>query len=537
MKHIKYIKLSTMVLFLAAVSMIAGASPGEGLHKIWKMKSTGSTALHSWEYEKARKAMDEMFVVAAEDGSSVALREAHKFRADYCFYEGDYACVNEAMGEALSLGLERDPDDLYERSAALVEAWAGSTVAHSEHFRLRYVEGRDEVLVGPALKALEAAHSVLTKDFDIDTGDPILVEVYPTVKSFSISTGLTDEDLEKSGTIAVCKYRRLMINTPRNLARGYSYLDTLSHELVHFVVYQRYGRAIPIWLHEALAKYQEDRYKGSKGGDLSPAQKSLLASALRQGELISFDRMSPSFAYLETPRQGQLAFAEVSTALGYMVDKGGWDLVFDVCDELAKGRDYRQAIKNAMGVDFDTFWGNWVSYAKGLGYEEIQGIEITVYEIRKGDENFEQVDEDVKEEELAEEGHWKYVRLGDLLRDRGHYRAAEVEYQRAREMDPYSPKILNKLGLCLFLGEEYERSLEPLQLGVKMYPSHSTTWVNLGRALFAADKKEESAKAFENALAINPFNPIPYRYLIDIYKERGEESEVERYFRDFKKIS
>ena len=62
------------------------------------------------------------------------------------------------------------------------------------------------------------------------------------------ATGLT---IRKglSGTIAVCKYHRLMIISPLAAANGYSWADTLAHEL--FIRYLKKSRnKVPIWLHE-----------------------------------------------------------------------------------------------------------------------------------------------------------------------------------------------------------------------------------------------------------------------------------------------
>ena len=39
-----------------------------------------------------------------------------------------------------------------------------------------------------------------------------------------------------SGTIAICKYNKLMFTSPKAMLRGYEWLDTLSHEYVHFVI-------------------------------------------------------------------------------------------------------------------------------------------------------------------------------------------------------------------------------------------------------------------------------------------------------------
>ena len=71
--------------------------------------------------------------------------------------------------------------------------------------------GKDAILAGPALNALENSYAALTKDFQIKPDDKVLVEVYPDFEAFTHGTGLTMEELENSGTIAICKYKRMMI--------------------------------------------------------------------------------------------------------------------------------------------------------------------------------------------------------------------------------------------------------------------------------------------------------------------------------------
>lgn len=489
----------------------------------------GNIALSKWDYRGALEISRQLFEMAEKEGDLEAETRAHLFKARYCFYAGDYPCARDELALAEEIrGLDDEGAEFLERMKKLALGWEGYKEARSEHFILRYMPGKDEVLIEPALASLELSYSVLTRDFQVEPNEPALVEIYPDFKTFGVSVGIPDEDIENSGTIAICKYRRLMVNSPRNLTRGYAYLDTLSHEYVHFLIYERFGGGVPIWLHEGIAKYEEARWRGDPGGELTPSQKSLLASALRQGELISFDRMHPSFAYLKTPRQGQLAFSEVCSVVEYLIELGGWDLIFKLCKELTRNRDYRKGIQKVTGVSFDRFWSDWIMYARGAGYKELPGMEISVFEIRKGEEGFDEVDEGIGESDISGGEQWRYARLGDLLRDRGHFQAAGVEYAQAREISPYSTKILNKQGLCFHLAKDYKGAVEPLQKAIELSPSFSTSYINLGRSLYAGGDEKGAAEVLEKALEINPFNPIAYNYLIKIYDKEGNEERARK---------
>ncbi|MFO8058711.1 MAG: tetratricopeptide repeat protein [bacterium] len=532
----KIVRWSRMGIFLAALlwlSALGSYSPAEE-QSFYQLRQQGRQALQNWEYSQARNISNELLEKADGEKQEHAAR---LFRAWYFFYQGDYPAAQEQLEKvpADELGTDR-ADSLRNRIEVLTDVWKDAPTERSEHFIFRYANPEDKVLAGPALEALEKAYDNLTQDIGVKPEPPILVEAYPTFDDFSAATGLSEEELENSGTIAVCKYRRLMVNSPRILVRGYPYRDTLSHELVHFLIYQRFGDTVPIWLHEGIAKYMELRWREDVGGHLLPSQKSVLASALRMGELISFERMHPSFAKLETPRQGQLAFAEVTTVVDYLVKKGGWPLVFKLCSEMKDMNDWKGAIKRSTGMEFDKFWDDWVQHARSQGYEELPGMEITVYEIRKGEQDFQESDP-VEESEVEKGKEYKYARLGDLLRDRGHLHAAIAEYKKAKEIAPYSVKILNKLGLCYYMAEEYESSIEPLQKAIKLVPDYSTSHVNLGRSFYKLEKYDKAKQTFEQVLEINPFNPIPYGYLIKIYKEKGNEDRVETLQQNYKIIS
>lgn len=501
----------------------------------------GRKALETWNYRAAEKIAEELKAIALKKETPASVvREIHHYRARYCFYAGDYAGADAEMKAMAELG---DLDDrgraLAERVEKLAELWKDAKEVKSEHFLLRYVSDKDVVIAGPALAALEKAYAVLVKELEVVPDAPVLVEVYPSFAGFSAATGLTDEELSDSGTIAVCKYRRLMVNTPRITSRGYAYQDTMSHEFVHFLVYERWAQAVPIWLHEGIAKHEEHRWRGAPGLELSLAEQSILASALRMNELISFDRMHPSFAKFKSPRQGQLAFAEVSLVVDYLLKKGGWPMIFRLGDELMAFPDYKTALQKVTGLPFDLFWQDWIGFAKSRGYKEIPGLEITAYEIKKGQPGLEDENEDeaVGEGDLAGGDEWKFARLGDLLRDREHYPAAVIEYQKAKELAPYSPRILNKLGLGFFLAKDYPASVAELQAAADLYPEFSTTLINLGRSLFALNKFPEAGAVLEHALTINPFNPIAYNYLIKLYESQGKKDKVEKLSKDLAIIS
>src|SRR5439155_1682145 len=89
--------------------------------------------------------------------------------------------------------------------------------------------------------------------------DADVLFLYGEVADLAKVSTLTLKEIETSGTIALCKFNRLMIVSPRALVRGYPWLDTLAHEFTHFVVSRASHNTVPIWFHEGLAKFEEQR--------------------------------------------------------------------------------------------------------------------------------------------------------------------------------------------------------------------------------------------------------------------------------------
>src|SRR5205807_9810296 len=193
----------------------------------------------------------------------------------------------------------------------------------SAHFVLRTRPGKDALLVPYALEGLEKAYTALSKDLGVSPPAKIRVEVYESAQALSRVSPLTVAEIKASGTIALCKYNRLMITSPRALLRGYAWLDTLSHEFTHYLVTKKGRNSVPIWLQEGLAKFLETRWRGAPGLAVDESSTVLLTRAAREKRLIPFAAMHPSIAKLPTQEMAALASAEVRPGIRLLSRRGG----------------------------------------------------------------------------------------------------------------------------------------------------------------------------------------------------------------------
>ena len=118
--------------------------------------------------------------------------------------------------------------------------------------------------------------------------------------------------------------------------------------------------------------------------------------------------------------------------------------------------------------------------------------------------------------------------LGDQLLGRGRPAAAANEYQRALQVSPHSPIILNKLGRVFIQMNRFDDALAPLKKALEVDPDSANTYVQLGRVYHAAKNYPESRSVLEEAIQINPFNPLIYRMLADVYTASGEQEKAKQ---------
>jgi len=475
----------------------------------------GEEALESWDVEEAEKILKGL----KEEGEPRVLLFAAKVK----FYKGDYQAALDLISRAREGGYAGgDSANLSGVITRTEEAARGFIVKESPHFRLRVKPGKDEILRDYALDALEKAYTRTGEDLGYFPTEKVLVEIYPDLESFIKISTLSRKDIETSGTVAICKFARINILTPRALLRGYAWLDTLSHEYVHYIINRKTRGTVPIWLHEGIAKYEELRWRKEKPGELTPSSQTILAKALKKGSIISFEKMHPSLAKLDSAEQAQLAFAEVSTAVEYIFDKWGRDTLHDLLQNLTKGKTEAQVCVSALKLTCQEFFTSWRTWAMGRSFKEIPGLKALPLRFRKGRGSVDAKQAERDElKEVPSDAARKHLRLGDLLRDRNRIDAAIVEYQKATRKGVLSPVAFNKLALAFMLNRDLDSALGPLIRARELFPDFVTTYVHLGQIYLERRDYDRSMENFIFANSLNPFDPRIHASLATIYKEKG----------------
>jgi tetratricopeptide (TPR) repeat protein len=487
--------------------------------------------LEAWDLSGAGKALDEL--VQQHPHSA----EAAYFRARVLFEQGKYEEAVKAYAEAEQRGAGKG---LVENDARLARAVAEETkgyeIFESAHFVVRTRPGKDTLLAPYALEALEKAYAGLTKDLGIEPAHKIRVEIYDSARSLAHVSPLTVEQIKNSGTIALCKYSRLMVTSPKALLRGYPWLDTVSHEFVHYLVTQKGRNNVPIWLQEGLAKFLETRWRGAPGMAVDDMSLSLLQDAARKGKLIPFAKMHPSIAMLPTQEQAALAFAEVEAAIRLLYQRGGQGALTELVSAMAAGMTDEEAVAQAYGKSFQEFEADWRAEvkkprAKALSQKNVRPAvakKLVFKEDAKGRAEPPPLDAGALDAPHDSEGK-RAARLGDIFYSRRRWGAAAKEYARARQHLPREvPQVARRYAFSEMQLGRFAEAEEALRSAVERDPDDEAAQALYGRVLLKRGALDKARVALDSGIAVDPFDPDLHATYVEVARGLKDAALEER---------
>lgn len=461
--------------------------------------------LEAWDVEAAKSELAALEKVAPTD-----LEPVSYYRGRIAFEEGRY---DDAVTLLEKAGVSDKPGSWVRLAKDTRDIVGPMLTKESEHFIVHYPKGRDEVLVPWTLETLEAARTALEKDLGYAPPGKIRVEIVGSAGELSKVSTLSKEAIRTTGTIAICKFNKLMVTTPRSVLQGYDWRDTLAHEFVHLVVSKKSNNTVPIWMHEGLAKYLESRWRGPPGGAMTPSSLALLGKRVRSNELVPFEKMHPSMALLPTAEDAATAFSEVFFAIKLIDTEGGPKSLERMLEAMSKGTSEKLAVEQVMKKKWPEFERAWMAYLKKqpfpkdlippTSHERKQLTDGKQDQKSKGREVSFGDFKEVKEVDARRDAH-----LGELFRERNHMASAAEVYGRAYKVvgDKYE-SVSNKYALTLLELKKYDEAANVLEKSLVMHPGSVSTNVHLGRIYLRGKKWSEAKGAYLEALNVNPFDP------------------------------
>jgi tetratricopeptide (TPR) repeat protein len=441
--------------------------------------------------------------------------EVKWLEAELAFQTGDYAGavaqLDKVPDDALD-GLAGQTRKLASQSLAVTESFA-EAVSPRGHFIIRYAPGPDATIAGLAGDVLDRAWEVVGDDLGLRPADPIRVELLGAPADLAKLSPLTESDIETTGTIALSKYNKLMVVSPRATIFGYPWMDTLAHEYTHLVVSRVAHDAVPVWLQEGLARLEQSRWRRPPELQLSTTEQALLAAALRKGRLITFDEMHPSMAKLPSQEAAALAYAEVYTLVGWMQGKIGYRGIRDALIAQRDGKSARRAVAEALGMPWTAVEREWRTHLRVGDNKARAGKPI---KFAKGGVD----SENVGLEQINTRAR-KHTRLGGMLRARGQNEAAVIEYEKALASGP-EPFVAGKLARTLVELGRFDRAIDLATPLVAADDHDAVAAVTLGMARSARHQWREAIAAYEQALGVSPFDPTTRCGLAEAYAQTSD---------------
>jgi tetratricopeptide (TPR) repeat protein len=209
------------------------------------------------------------------------------------------------------------------------------------HFLLSYAEGQQADLAASILDVLEEAYADVGARLAYFPEVKVPVILYSR-QSFSMVTGSPDW----AGAVYDGKIR-IPLGGVKQITPQLRAL--LYHEYTHVLVRHLARNRVPTWLNEGLAE--------TSGRSINDPPLDHLSSAVRDGQLLSWERLSKSFAGL-SDEQALLAYEQSYALTRFMADQYGWDKMRDLLIILGGGVGFEAAVKTA----YDSY---------GLGWPEI----------------------------------------------------------------------------------------------------------------------------------------------------------------------
>jgi tetratricopeptide (TPR) repeat protein len=489
-------------------------------------------SIEAWDLDEAHRQLD---ALPAGLDRELATGVLAIYEARYPEAERALAGVVATLAPESSGEPEASPSDPFlARAQHFLAVARGAQIALGDaivvksddgRFEAVFADRKDEILAPYLFEAMASAYDVLGEEIGVRPEHPIRFEIYDEPGKLALVTPLTLDNIYTTGTVGICKYRRIMMITPRVMVYGYGWLDTAVHEYVHYVVTLRTHNEAPVWMQEGLAKLFESRWREAEPGPLDPPIRRVLHEAIVHDQLVTLEQMHPSIAMLPSQELAALAYAEAETMLGLLAEERGQAGLGLLMDEVRAGIDAKQAFAHAWGDEFEAFFAFW---KQTMRTRTAGGSDKPLTDIEFRDDPDAQVDD--RDPSLAGDvfSHLgggrarQHARLGVLLTLRGHPEAAVIEYEKARAVDR---KVRNDPQLARRLGELYleldraGEALPLLELAIEAEPDNPNLAAALGHARLLTGDREGAREALDLAIRQNPFIPTIHCDLAELAED------------------
>ncbi len=351
---------------------------------------------------------------------------------------------------------------------------------------VRYQDESDRALTPLLVETVLKARVSLTKDLGVEWKRPTRITVVRDLLSLSAMTGLPYKAAQTTGTVAVAKWGRVTLLSPRASHHGYPFRDTLAHELTHLAIAKQSHDRAPLWLHEGVARREEVRWREPGLFDEKPSPESIVMRGIELKLDLALDKLGPSIAMLPSADAAMVAFAEVTSFIKYFVETTP-DALPKLLVSLRNAKSVDDALKAVSGETLAQWDVKWRAQLKQRAKEPLSpmfGLGATPPGISDSRER---------------------SRLGELLLGRDH------PVEALTELDKIPPEMLADPSLRYLRARVLEA--EPNLKGAEALVDDPKPWITgygpcwalRGRLAGLRGDSLVAEASFDEAIAHDPF--------------------------------
>ncbi len=380
---------------------------------------------------------------------------------------------------------------LVELARSCARATAGSLVVEDRDAGLwiRLQDEEDRALVPFLSEVAIRAREQVKRDLGVELPRPLRIDLVRDLFSLSAVSGLPVSAAENTGTVAVARWGRVTMISPRATSLGYPWEDTLAHEITHLSLSRATRDRAPLWLQEGIAKRQETRWRAPRPFDSVPLPDTIARRALLENRSVGVDKLGPSIAMLPTPEAASIAFAEVTSFMEYWVHENGAPALQLLLADLKglESDDTSAALRSVSGYDLPQWIARWQAWLRARP-DAPEAPEEAISQAARS--------------ELP-----RRVRLGDLLFARGESSAAAAQYEPAVAGAPHEAALRWRVARALIDAGERQRGFEALGTREDVRSVHGGHSALLGRRAQEAGDPAAAERDFRLGIAVDPLLP------------------------------
>jgi Peptidase MA superfamily len=472
------LRIRSVFSFLAAAALMALPAHGEPPSRAQAI----ADAITELDVDAAQKLLEKT------DASSPTLRFE---RARLAIYEGDCDTAS-AILSAPDFSSTPEGASLGDLAKSCARATAGSLVVEDKGagIWIRLQDQADEVLVPYIVDVASRAREQVQKDLGVTLPRPLRIDLVRDLFTLSAISGLPVAAAETTGTVAVARWGRVTMLSPRATLLGYPWEDTMAHEITHLALSRATRDHAPLWLQEGIAKRQETRWRAPRPFDREPSADLIAKNALVTGRSVGVDKLGPSIAMLPSPEAASIAFSEVTSFMAYFIRTFGDGALRLLLADL-KGLGVEEtsaALRSVSGYDLSGLIIMWQHTLLGLPPGDAAEYHA---ELPKG----------VKPDDVL-----RAVRLGDLLFARGHAPESAEEFAPAVRALGGDAALRFRGARSLLASDQHDAAVAALGTLADVHVVHGGWQALSGRLLAESGDAKAADSAFERGIAVDPLS-------------------------------